>query len=103
MAVQDVNGYYLLAFMSIGAGLLALIFHTESSLISFLMYLNEYLEGAYFYLLFFPSTLLKISLLDLAGSILVCLKYRSDMMKHHQQKSWLETLVACTLYQFGGK
>ena len=40
-----------------------------------------------------------ISILDFAGSILACLSYR---MALKSQKSWFESLVSCTLMQFGG-
>jgi hypothetical protein len=41
-----------------------------------------------------------VSLLDVFGSILVCLKYRESA--ETGVKFWLEVLVACTLLQFGG-
>lgn len=40
-----------------------------------------------------------ISILDLCGSILSCLSYRKSITT---QKSWFESLVSCTLMQFGG-
>ena len=55
---------------------------------------NEWLEGA-----FFPLRNVPISVLDLCGSILVCLRYREGL---DGTKSWFESLVACTLLQFGG-
>ena len=56
--------------------------------------LNEWFEGA-----FFPLRDVPISVLDLCGSILVCLRYREGL---DGMKSWFESLVACTLLQFGG-
>jgi uncharacterized membrane protein YeiH len=55
---------------------------------------NEYLEGATF-----SIRTIQFSLLDLAGSILACQSYRLNMP---HKKSWFESLVACTLMQFGG-
>lgn len=68
---------------------------TEYKLVKELIAINEWLEGAAFYLRSVP-----ISLLDLCGSILVCKGYRKglDTIK----KSWFESLVTCTLMQFGG-
>lgn len=59
---------------------------------------NQYLESATFngfsFLVIPP-----ISILDLCGSILCCLSYRKNIKS---QKSWFESLVSCTLMQFGG-
>ena len=57
---------------------------------------NEKLESAVFYLHLVP-----ISVLDLCGSILVCLRYRTTVTNYHR-RSWLETLMSCSLMQFGG-
>lgn len=43
-----------------------------------------------------------ISLLDFCGSVLACVGYRSSIESMDKQVSWLESLVACTLLQFGG-
>ena len=64
--------------------------------------ITEWLEGAAFSLGSIP-----VSVLDLCGSVLVCYGYRhwlqhasANGTKH--RKSWFESLVACTLMQFGG-
>lgn len=59
--------------------------------------LNEYLEGAFLSLPRpgYPP----ISFLDLCGSILTCMAYRANLTS---RKSWFESLVSCTLMQFGG-
>lgn len=57
---------------------------------------NEYLEGAHFLILGCP-----VSLLDLCGSILVCLRYRTTTPSS-TRRSWLESLISCALMQFGG-
>ena len=56
---------------------------------------NEWLEGAKFYVYLVP-----VSVLDLCGSLLVCRRYREATRQ--QPRSWLETLLSCTLMQFGG-
>ena len=79
-------------------------------LLSFLFYLrqddplqkllidfNEYLEGAHFNIYTVP-----ISILDLCGSILSCVGYRTSITGIGRPVSWIESLVACTLLQFGG-
>eukprot|EP01038_Epipyxis_sp_PR26KG_P006774 gene6774-9278_t len=60
--------------------------------------LNEYLESAAIPLWYVA----KISILDFAGSILCCTRFRRDITINKAKKSWIETLVVCTLYQFGG-
>jgi len=56
---------------------------------------NEWFEGAKFYIYLVP-----VSVLDLAGSALVCLRYRQQASA--TGRSWLETLLSCSLMQFGG-
>ena len=58
---------------------------------------NEYLEGAHFLIGACP-----VSVLDLAGSVLVCMRYRLHAFQGGQSRSWLEMLLACCLMQFGG-
>lgn len=57
---------------------------------------NEYFEGAIFFKHDFVPT---VSILDFAGSVLCCYKYRTEAQG---KKSWFEVLVAVTLMQFGG-
>ena len=58
---------------------------------------NEYLEGAFLAL---PEPgYPPVSFLDLCGSILTCMSYRNNLKS---RKSWFESLVSCTLMQFGG-
>ena len=76
-----------------------LLTHTDVALqhsISTYTNIVEMLESHYTLLFTIP-----ISTLDLFGSILSCLKYRESVPKA-SRKFWLETLVACTLIQFGG-
>lgn len=61
----------------------------------------EYLEGAAVPLHIFNMTIL-ISFLDFCGSVLACFGYRSVVTSLKRPISWLESLVACTLLQFGG-
>ena len=56
----------------------------------------EYMESA---VLLVRPGFPPISILDLCGSTLSCLSYRKMINSH---KSWFESLVACTLMQFGG-
>lgn len=42
-----------------------------------------------------------ISMLDVFGSVLVCLAYRKHALSA-APRSWLESLIACTILQFGG-
>lgn len=42
---------------------------------------------------------IRFSVLDLCGSIVSCINYRNNIKS---DKSWIESLVACTLMQFGG-
>lgn len=56
----------------------------------------EYMESA---VILVRPGLPPISVLDLCGSTLSCLSYRKMINSH---KSWFESLVACTLMQFGG-
>jgi len=62
---------------------------------------TEWLEGAAF-----PLATVPVSVLDLCGSILVCYGYRHWLQTAANdtppRKSWFESLVACTLMQFGG-
>lgn len=58
---------------------------------------NEHLESASFSLGPVP-----ISVLDLCGSVLVCLRYRAATTGRVSPPSWLESLLSCALMQFGG-
>ena len=62
-----------------------------------LLDLNEQLERAAL-----PLGPVPISVLDLCGSVLVCLRYRAATTGHSSPPSWLESLLSCTLMQFGG-
>lgn len=58
---------------------------------------NEMFEGWAFFGL--------ISVLDLCGSILVCKRYRSEILPKlvkESPRSWFEILCTCTVMQFGG-
>lgn len=60
---------------------------------------NEYLEGAAFLKIF--------SVLDFFGSIIVCNKYKDFIISNNHCEnpraiSWFESLVVCTIMQFGG-
>jgi hypothetical protein len=57
-------------------------------------YYNEWLEG-----LCWSLCGIDFSVLDFAGSLLCCLRYRSEFKT---AKSWLEVLFSVTLMQFGG-
>lgn len=57
---------------------------------------NEYMESA---VILISSGFPPISVLDLCGSILACFAYRKGITS---TKSWFESLVSCTLMQFGG-
>lgn len=57
-------------------------------------YTNEFLEGWNI-----PFYGINFSVLDFAGSLLCCLRYRSEFKT---EKSWLEVLLSVTLFQFGG-
>ena len=57
---------------------------------------NEYMEGA---AIVVRSGFPHISFLDLCGSILSCFAYKKNVMG---SKSWFESLLSCTLMQFGG-
>jgi uncharacterized membrane protein YeiH len=57
---------------------------------------NEYMESAVWTI---RSGYPVISILDLCGSITTCLSYRKSITS---SKSWFESLVSCTLMQFGG-
>lgn len=67
--------------------------HLQKLLIDY----NEYLEGAYFNIYTVP-----VSILDLCGSIISCVGYRTSITGIGRPVSWIESLVACTLLQFGG-
>lgn len=58
---------------------------------------NEYMEGAFFNIFTVP-----VSILDLCGSIISCIGYRTSITGIGRPVSWIESLVACTLLQFGG-
>lgn len=58
---------------------------------------NVWIEGAHFYIAMVP-----FSVLDLCGSLIVCIYYRNDMTKRSIYRSTLESMAACTLMQFGG-
>ena len=76
-----------------------LLTHTDLALqpiVSTYTSIIEMLESHYILLLTIP-----LSTLDLFGSILSCLKYR-ESSPVATKKFWLETLIACTLIQFGG-
>ena len=57
---------------------------------------NEYMESA---IIIIRSGFPPISFLDLCGSILSCFSYRKNLTS---RKSWFESLLSCTLMQFGG-
>lgn len=57
---------------------------------------NEYFESAVVQI---ASAAPRISVLDFFGSVLACKTYRE---RAHFPKTWLESLVACTILQFGG-
>jgi hypothetical protein len=59
--------------------------------------LNVWMEGAHFYIAVVP-----FSVLDLAGSLIVCIYYRNDLSSRSIYRGTLESLLACTLMQFGG-
>lgn len=63
---------------------------------SLLVQVNERLESLVFYVYLVP-----VSVLDLSGSVLVCLRLRT-VGDPDRKRSWLETLLSCTLMQFGG-
>lgn len=73
---------------------------TENDFWLFIIPYDQWFEGASFPL-FFKSwgCQVDISILDVFGSILACRGYRQRMTV---PKLWLETLIACTLLQFGG-
>lgn len=68
----------------------------KSSYTTDLVSVTEAMEGA---VILVRSGFPPISVLDLCGSILSCLSYRRSITT---QKSWFESLVSCTLMQFGG-
>ena len=68
----------------------------KSSYTTDLVSFTETMEGA---VILLRSGFPPISVLDLCGSILSCLSYRRSITT---QKSWFESLVSCTLMQFGG-
>ena len=57
---------------------------------------NEYLESAAV-----PIYSVPISILDFCGSVFCCKRYRESILSN-RPKYWLETLLACTILQFGG-
>ncbi len=88
--VTIIAGYLLLAF-----SLLNFYFHNDI-FHNFVDTWNEYLEGAIFiHNDYFPP----ISILDFAGSVICCYKYRTEAKG---LKSWFEVLFSVTLMQFGG-
>lgn len=58
---------------------------------------NVWLEGAHFYIAMVP-----FSVLDLCGSLIVCIYYRNDLSSRNIYRGTLESFVACCLMQFGG-
>ena len=58
---------------------------------------NTWLEGAHFYIAAVP-----FSVLDLCGSLIVCIYYRNDLSTRDIYRGTLESFVACCLMQFGG-
>jgi uncharacterized membrane protein YeiH len=78
------------------AALASMIYIRSIPTLGKIIQFNEFMEGYAFSLnKYTPS----ISALDLAGSILSCKGYRQNIKSN---KSWFESLVACTLMQFGG-
>jgi Na+/citrate or Na+/malate symporter len=86
----------LVAFLLLVGGV-TLVLSQNPTLLAYLVDVCEYLEGANFVWYSIP-----ISILDLCGSILSCNSYRQSLVANKRQVSWLESLVACTLAQFGG-
>lgn len=82
--------------LAAGLALLQLVLFSHEK-VEELCDLNEYLEGAHFVIGTCP-----VSVLDLAGSTLVCMRYRLQAFQGGQSRSWLEMLLACCLLQFGG-
>ena len=58
---------------------------------------NVWLEGAHFYIACVP-----FSLLDLCGSLIICIYYRNDLSIRDIYRGTLESFIACCLMQFGG-
>lgn len=85
-----VTGYLLLV-----AGVLYFYFHYQQVQLVIDQW-NEYLEGAIFVT---HQYVPQISVLDFAGSVLCCFKYRTVVKG---MKSWFEVLLAVTIMQFGG-
>lgn len=57
---------------------------------------NDYLADAYVLI-----GSVSISVLDFCGSLIVCKRYREEAVAI-ANRTWLESLLACTLLQFGG-
>ena len=91
------------AHLLILAGLVVLVSYKGPLLDSFIE-CNEFAES-FVVPIRFPllSFSIPISILDFIASLLVCFAYRSAIAAHTHPISWLETLVACTVNQFGGK
>ena len=86
------------AAIAVAAGLVLIhVARSSRAEVQLLVFANEYLESAFFSLGSCP-----ISLLDLCGSILVCMRYRSAAFEESRSRSWLEMLLSCCLMQFGG-
>jgi hypothetical protein len=68
-----------------------------------LVELAEWIESATFPL-GYGRLAIHISILDVCGSILVCRQYKSAVItkSRRDSKSSFESLIACTLLQFGG-
>lgn len=108
-ADQDQDQFLLYAGVSVL--LVGVCLHSFSAFNSFLAVAaqlvewNEYFGGAKFQILlpFLPSLpAVTLSVLDFAGSLMACRMYRISLAKNKISKKWSETLVSCTLIQFGG-
>lgn len=92
MSLLEYQGAVLGAFMIVW-GLFILYPECWETLVSW----NVWIEGAHFY-----AAMVPFSVLDLAGSLIVCIYYRNDLSKRGIYRSTVESLVACILMQFGG-
>ena len=92
MSLFEYHGAVFGAFMIVW-GVLVLFSDLWETLVSF----NVWVEGAHFYIAMIP-----FSVLDLAGSLIVCIYYRNDLSSRGIYRSTIESLVACILMQFGG-
>jgi hypothetical protein len=96
MSLQDKDTFNQV-FLALTLAAVATIFYKPSVFNSDLVSFSTDIESYAVYLWCIP-----VSYLDFCGSFNVCLEYKKDLMMNKKQKTSLEAVLSCLLWQFGG-